>query len=191
MNFFEVPGIDDAATRRDFLLLNSVGKALDKLRATRYATAFKRSTNQDDYRWGMLHRVTFNHPLGAMFPEFNIPPAGGAFPAPLGPTLPGIPVDGGFETVDVANNAFLVDSPDAFIILGGASQRYVARARLTGKGFDAETALPGGQSGVPGDRFYVNLLEEWLTNDTHPLRQNRVELLFDSAQIETILPARR
>jgi penicillin amidase len=191
VNFFEVPGIADAATRRDFLLLNSVGKALDKLAGDAYATAFKRSTNQDDYRWGMLHRVTFNHPLGAMFPEFNIPPAGGAFPAPLGPTLPGIPVDGGFETVDVANNAFLVDSPDAFIILGGASQRYVARARLTGKGFDAETALPGGQSGVPGNRFYVNLLEEWLTNDTHPLRQNRVELLFDSAQVETILPARR
>ena len=52
VNFFEVPGIDDAATRRDFVLLNSVGKALDKLAGDAYATAFKRSTNQDDYRWG-------------------------------------------------------------------------------------------------------------------------------------------
>jgi hypothetical protein len=63
--------------------------------------------------------------------------------------------------------------------------------RLGGRGVDAESALPGGESGVPGDRFYFNLLERWLTNDTFPLRQNLVELLVDSDSIEAILPARK
>jgi penicillin amidase len=130
-----------------------------------------------------------DHPLGA---PFSIPPAGGAFPAPLASDgLPGIPVDGGNSTVDVAGNRLLDDSPGGFVFRTGPSQRYIARARTFGKGFDGEMSLPGGESGVLGSPFYVNLLEEWLTNQTHPLRQGRAELTGHTAKSEIILPLTR
>ena len=110
LNFFDVPGIDDAATRRDVIILRGLARTLDLLAGDAFADAFARSTNQDDYRWGRLHRVIFDHPLGA---PFSVPPAGGAFPQPL-PGLPGIPVDGGMLSVDVANNMVpnMLPSPD-------------------------------------------------------------------------------
>ena len=191
VNFFDVPGINDAATRRDVIVLRSLTMALDKLAGNDYADAFRRSTNQSDYRWGLLHRVILEHPLNREFPEFSIPTANGAFPAPLGPTLPGIPVDGGFLTVDVSNNNVLDDTAAGFLFRFGATRRYVGRARSFGEGFDVETSLPGGQSGVPGSPFHLNLLEEWLSNDTHPLRQGSIELLRDIATIDVVLPDRK
>jgi penicillin amidase len=191
VNFFEVPGIDDAATRRDVVVLRSLAMALDKLAGNEYAAAFGRSTNQGDYRWGMLHRVILDHPFRALFPEFSIPSANGAFPAPLGPNLPGIPVDGGFLTVDVSNNDLMDDSASGFLFRFGATRRYVGRARIFGSGFDLETSLPGGQSGAPGSPFYINLLEEWLVNETHPLRASAVELLRDIAAVDLVLPERK
>jgi penicillin amidase len=187
LNFFEVPGIDDAATRRDLVVLRSLSDALDLLAGQAYADAFQRSTQQDDYRWGRLHRVMLDNPVGG---EFSIPPAGGAFPAPLGPSLPGIPVDGGLVSVDVANNMLLVDTPEGFVVRTGPSTRYVVHPRI-GIGFDSEASLPGGQSGVPGSPFRINLLEDWLTNETHPLRQRPSELFRDTASVETILPSGR
>jgi penicillin G amidase len=192
VDFFEVPGIEDAATRRDLIALRSLAGALDVLAGANYAAAFKRSTNQDDYRWGRLHRITFPHPIGG---PFSIPPAFGAFPAPFGPDLPGLPVDGGLFTVDIATNQILRDAaPDAlnaFIVRGIPVQRYVARVRLFGLGFDAETSLPGGESAIPGSPFYLNLLEPYLTNETYDLRQSLPELSGNIASFETLLPARR
>ena len=187
VNFFDVPGVDDAAARRDIVILRSVANALDLLAGDAYADVFKRSANQDDYRWGKLHRVMLDHPLGG---PFSIPPAGGAFPAPLAADgLPGIPVDGGNLTVDLSSNRLLDDSPGGFVNRAGPSQRYIARARIFGKGFDGEMSLPGGESGMLGSPLYVNLLEEWLTNRTHPLRHGRAELLGQTLSTETILPA--
>lgn len=185
LNFFDVPGIADAATRRDLVILRSLSDALDRLAGEEYADSFQRSTNQDDYRWGRLHRVMLDHPIGG---AFSTPPASGAFPAPLGPSLPGIPVDGGMLSVDVANNALLVDSPAAFIVRFGPSTRFVARPRVVGRGFDTDASLPGGESGVPRSPFLVNLLETWLTNETRPLRQSSFELAGNTASVEIILP---
>jgi penicillin amidase len=187
LDFFEVPGIDDAATRRDLVILRSLSDALDLLAGQAYADAFQRSTDQDDYRWGRLHRVMLDNPVGG---EFSIPPAGGAFPAPLGRSLPGIPVDGGVVSVDVANNMLLVDDPGAFVFRAGPSTRYVVRPRI-GIGFESEASLPGGQSGIPGSPFYVNLLERWLTNETHPLRQSLAELAGNVVSLESFHPERR
>ena len=188
LNFFDVPGVDDATARRDIVILRGVAQALDVLAGDPYEAVFKRSTSQDDYRWGKLHRAMLDHPLGA---PFSIPPAGGAFPAPLAADgLPGIPVDGGIATVDVAGNRLLDDSPGGFVFRAGPSQRYIARARIFGQGFDGEMSLPGGESGVLGSPFYVNLLEQWLTNRTHPLRHSRSELARHTLSTETILPRR-
>ena len=63
-DFFAVPGVADAADRRDVVLLQAVKAALTKLAGPDFQAAFGGSTDQDDYRWGRLHRVTLDHPLG-------------------------------------------------------------------------------------------------------------------------------
>src|SRR4029453_3640753 len=95
------------ADRRDVTLLGAVKAALTKLSGPDFQAAFGGSTDQGDYRWGRLHRVTLDHPLGG---PFNIPPAFGPFPHPLGEGLPGIPTDGGFETVDASTHNARADA---------------------------------------------------------------------------------
>ena len=161
IDFFAVDGVADATDRRDVTLLRAVKAALTKLSGPDFQAAFGGSTNQGDYRWGRLHRVTLDHPLGG---PFNIPPAFGAFPPPLA-DLPGIPTDGGFETVDASTHDARADATGEFGFGGGPANRYVSEPRAPGD-IHAESSLPGGPSGVPGSPFYVNLLGEWLTNDT-------------------------
>jgi penicillin amidase len=161
IDFFAVDGVADAADRRDVTLLRAVKSALTKLSGPDFQAAFGGSTDQGDYRWGRLHRVTLDHPMGG---PFNIPPAFGAFPAPLA-DLPGIPTDGGFETVDASTHNLRADATNEFGFGGGPANRYVSEARAPGD-IHAESSLPGGTSGVPDTPFYVNLLPEWLTNDS-------------------------
>jgi penicillin amidase len=173
IDFFGVPGVPRAADRRDIVLLRSLSIALDLLASPAFADAFNGSTSQSDYRWGRLHRVVLAHPLGA---PFSIPPAGGAFPQPL-PNLPGIPTDGGLHTVDLGNHQITRDNSNGFMFTAGPALRYVAS--LESDGIESVSSLPGGQSGVPGSRFYVNLLRRWLTNETFPLRTDVVAVPVD------------
>ena len=163
VNFFNVPGVSSAADRRDILILKSVADGLALLASPAFADAFHNSTNQADYRWGKLHRIVFSHVLGA---PFSIPPAGGAFPPPL-PNLPGIPTDGGFETVDAATHNVRATSVNGFMFGSGPNDRFVSNARHNG--MRAVSALPGGTSGILGSPFYFNLLPGWLVNDAFPL----------------------
>jgi penicillin G amidase len=162
IDFFPVPGVASAPDRRDLVILRSLDRALDKLAGPAFAAAFGGSTDQDGYRWGRLHRVTLDHPLGG---PFDIPPGGGAFPPPL-TGLSGIPTDGGFDTVDASTHDARAADANGFTFGGGPANRFVSRADRTD--VYAETSLPGGTSGVPGAPFYVNLLPMWLTNDTYP-----------------------
>ena len=125
IDFFAVDGVADAADRRDVVLLRAVKAALAKLAGPDFQAAFGGSTDQDDYRWGRLHRVTLDHPLGG---PFNIPPAFGAFPPPLA-DLPGIPTDGGFETVDASTHNARADATGEFGFGGGPANRYVSELR--------------------------------------------------------------
>jgi penicillin amidase len=138
--------------------------ALDALAGPAFADAFNGSTDQSTYRWGRLHRIVLTHPLGG---SFSIPPAGGAFPQPL-PGLPGISVDGGLHTVDPGTHPISRDNANGFMFTFAPALRYVAS--MEGDAIKAVSSLPGGQSGVPGSRFYLNLLGRWLTNDVFPLR---------------------
>ena len=79
--------------------------------------------------------------------------------------MPGIPTDGGFDTVDAATHDVRADATGEFGLGGGPANRYVAEPRAPGDVY-AESSLPGGPSGVPGTPWYVNLLPSWLTNDT-------------------------
>jgi penicillin amidase len=183
IDFFAVPGITQAADRRDFVILRSLRAGLDLLSSFAFAPAFGGSTNQNDYLWGRLHRIVFEHPLGG---PFNIPPAGGAFPQPL-PGLRGIPTDGGFQTVDASSHSARADMPDEFMFRDGPTHRTVAETRADA--MRAESIWPGGTSGVLGSPNYFQFLERWLTNESMRLSLGREEVERNDAVTQKFVPA--
>ena len=180
IDFYAVPGVDDPADRRDVLLLKSVADALDLLAGDAFAPAFGGSTDQDDYRWGKLHRVTFDAVLG---PPWSIPPAGGITTVP---GLAGISTDGGFNTVDASSHNARADSVNEFTFGGGPVRRFVAQPGLAG--MRARSSLPGGTSSTIGDPYFANLLPRWLTNDTYRVRLNTLELLLGTDSVTWFRP---
>jgi penicillin G amidase len=172
VDFFAVPGIGDPADRRDLLVLKSLSDALDLLAGPAFDSAFHGSTDQDDYRWGLVHRITFDAMLGG---PWSIP-AGG----------PGMPTDGGFSTVDVAGHDVRADAANEFTFGSGPVRRFVAQpVRGTMR---ADSALPGGTSETLGSPYYGNLLPRWLTNDTYPVRLNRSDLARATESVDRYLP---
>jgi penicillin amidase len=188
IDFFDVPGVPDPYDRRDILILVSLGDALTLLAGNEFEPAFGKSMEQKDYRWGKLHRIVFDHPLGE---PFSIPTAGGAFPPPLGPELRGIPTDGGFGVVDASSHSARAANSEAFRFGSGPSRRYVGQPRKGRNFIKAETILPGGSSGVLGSPFYANLLGRWLTNDTYPVRQRFIDIFRALDQVEVYKPKRK
>jgi penicillin amidase len=179
VDFFAVPGIDAPEDRRDIILLTSLREGLERLRGPDFAPAFGGSANQNDYRWGLLHRVVLAHPLDG---PFSVPPAGGAFPSPL-PGLRGIPVDGGFQTVDASTHNARGTVPDHFMFDWGPNHRTVVELRR--RDIRAESIWPGGTSGVLGSPNYFQFVERWLTNETVPLTLGAE----DATLIENFAPA--
>ncbi len=184
VNFFNVPGVTDPFARRDILILKSLQDALDLLAGPQFDAAFGGSTNQSDYRWGRLHRIVLNHPLG---PPFDTPPAGGAFP-PSFPDLPGLSVDGGFGVVDASSHSARADSSNDFMFGSGPSRRYVGESSRTPRGINGRTILPGGESGVLGSPLYANILGRWLTNDYYDIRQRNRDVKQSSASTQKFVP---
>jgi penicillin amidase len=152
--------------RRDIFILTSLAQALERLAGPEFVQAFGESPNQQDYRWGRLHRVVLPHPLGD---RFSINAASQAF-QPLGDELPGAPTDGGFETVDAASHSPRANSENDFMFDDGPIHRYVAQLGQGPGGIRAEYSLSGGISGVPGSPLFANLFRAWLTNEYFPLR---------------------
>jgi penicillin G amidase len=164
LDFFEIPGGDAPPDiRRDTIILKSLKEALNLLASDAFAAAFGGSTNQNDYRWGKLHRITFGHLFGSMAPQFSIPPAGDL--VDLSPTLPGLATDGGWETIDNAPFNLLAASSQAYTFGGGPARRYVSEMRRWG--IKSVQIIPGGESGVVGNRFYADQVSLWLTNKYH------------------------
>src|SRR2546427_3154949 len=178
VDFFAVPGIASAADRRDFVILRSLRAGLDLLATP----AFFSSANQNDYRWGRLHRVVFAHPLGSVF---SIPPAGGAFPAPLA-GVSGISTDGGFQTVDASTHNARGQTPADFMFKDGPAHRTVVEARAGA--MRGESIWPGGTSGVLGNPNYFQFLERWLTNETLTLRLGNNEVVQGRVAVEKDIP---
>ncbi|MFP4334345.1 MAG: penicillin acylase family protein [Wenzhouxiangella sp.] len=163
LTFFNVPEAPTPADARDTVLLASLQGALDRLAGEPFANAFEFSENQDDYRWGKLHRVVFDHPLDTA--PFNVPSAGGF--ADVADSLPGIARAGGFEAVDASSHSARARSENAFTFGSGAARRNVAL--VTPEGPQAEEVIPGGRSGLFLSPFYTNQLRAWLVNDYLPL----------------------
>ena len=167
VQFFNVPPLENTAatanTRRDIIMLKSLSDTLTLLASDEFKAAFNNSVDQNDYRWGKLHRIVFAHPLGG---QLNTPPAGGQFPAPLA-GLTGIPTDGGFEVVDASSHNPRAATLNGFMFGSGPVRRTVAEG--TPSGITEVTSLPGGPSGVVTSALYINLLRPWLTNEAFPI----------------------
>ena len=185
INFFNVPAVASAEDRRDILILKSVADALTRLAGPDFALAFAGSTNLDDYRWGKLHRIVMNHPLGG---PFDLPPAFGLLPNPLGPSLLGFPTDGGFGAVDASNHDPRAQSSNGFMFGNGPVNRFVAEAGMPS--VYAESVWPGGTSALPNSPFYVNLLPRYLTNDTVPLLIGQNDLQRNLYSVSRFVPAK-
>jgi len=182
LDFFAVPGVSAAEDRRDVVLLQAVRAALDLLASAEFAPAFGGSTEQDDYRWGLLHRKEFRHLLGG---PWTAPPAGGLEPAVDG--LPGVAVDGGFGTVDAASHNGRADGVNEFTFGGGPVRRFAGVA-TPGHPY-AETSLPGGVSGVLGNPHYADLLPSWLTNESYRQLLRQPELRRTIEETTIVRPA--
>jgi penicillin G amidase len=182
VDFFAAPGVADPKDRQALAILRAVRAGLDRLAGPDFAAAFGGSTRIADYRWGRLHRLTLASPLGG---PFSAPPAFGRFPAPL-PGLSGVPVDGGFGTVDAAAHNPRADSADGFTFGSGPARRYVGV--LTPGGPVARSALPGGTSALPTERHYLDLLPAYLTNDYYRVRTRPAEVAAAAESVTVLTP---
>lgn len=181
LDFFEVPGVADAAMRRDLILLGSLRAALDLLKGPAFAEAFGGSSNQGDYHWGRLHRLLIDHPLGE---EFSLTGDRGDNPfAPPYEDLPGLPVDGGLETVDAASHSARADQPEDFEFSQGPLRRFVSS--LGEK--HTESSLPGGASEDATSPFFNNVLGRWLTNESFRWRKLPVGALA-AGEVTILMP---
>ena len=154
---------EPADVRRDCVLLNSVRDGLNLLASDEFAPAFGNSIDQNDYRWGLLHRITFSHTLG---PALSVPGIQGYPFQDLAPGLPGISRQGGFDVVDQASHNARANSVNGFTFGSGPVRRFI------GEMTDTPTLLqiaPGGQDGNPGDMGYISQLPLWLVNGYKPL----------------------
>jgi penicillin amidase len=186
INFFPVPGISDAAQRRDITLLANLQLSLDRLAGNAFAAAFGNSANQADYQWGKLHRIVFDDVLRS--PYGSIPGLTPGFPPSFG-GLKGLATDGGFGVVDASSHDPRAQNLNDFMFGGGPNRRYVGTPGSVKGSIEAESALPGGVSGVVGSEFYASLLGRWLTNDTYPFRLKTGEIMQDLHSQQMFKPA--
>ncbi len=164
-------------------MLLSLSDALNRLAGAEFADAFGNSTDIDDYRWGKLHRIVFDSPLGG---PFNVPPAFGLFPNPL-PELPGVPTDGGFGVVDASSHSARGAGVNGFRFGSGPTNRWVSDVGRSGP--KSQSVWPGGTSAIPGDEFYVfPMLPRWLTNDANPIRFKSGELRKGTSSVTKFVP---
>ena len=152
-----------AEAARDFLLLKSVKDGLTLLASAEFAPAYAQSTNQNDYRWGKLHRKVFRHPLGE---PFNIP-GNNPFPITnLGPNLPGVARPGNYEVLDDSDSGVRANTLNGFMFNSGPVRRFVGSMGTT---IEAQQIYPGGQSGSLLSPAYISQLPRWLVNAYKPL----------------------
>ena len=142
------PAALSAQERRDLALLQALRDALDQLASNELAPAFANSTSQDDYRWGKLHRIVFDHRFEN---ALDIPPQGGF--ENLAPDLRGLARDGGYNVVNASGFSARATGLNSFMFGGGPVRRYVGQ-KIKRK-ISGVNAVPGGPSGVPGDAGYT------------------------------------
>lgn len=163
INFFTNPQAPTPEDARDYVILGSLVQALNLLASDEFAPAFGNSTNIMDYRWGKLHRIKFNHPLGG---SLSVPSGIFGFSRPDG--LEGIARSGGYQVLDASGHSIRADGLNDFMYDHGPARRFVGE--LTPEGPIMDQVIPGGQSGdIYSEILYVNQLFSYLVNSYLPL----------------------
>lgn len=152
------------------------------LRSEEFAPAFNQSENLMDYRWGLLHRIVFDHPF-AMAP-FSVPNGGGL--SDVSGELPGVARAGGFDSVDAATHSARANGLNEFMFGNGPARRFVGELRPTGP--VGQEVIPGGRSSVFFSPNYTDQLFLWLTNDYHELTLGNDAAEASSVQVITFSP---
>jgi penicillin amidase len=187
LDFFKVADLANSSpeVQRDFVLLQALRKGLDALAGPDFELAFSRSTKQNDYRWGFLHRVAFSSDFGTMS-EFSIPSPKSNFQSPL-PNLFGLPRDGGVSVPNASGHDVRAKGVNDFMFFAGPSKRstYVTKPGQV----DYVTAVPGGQSGVLNSKFRDNLLNFWLVADVYSVKSSKDQLTEQDSRVLTFKPA--
>lgn len=181
LRFLDWPGIANPFFAREAILLQSLRDALDLLASDALAPAFGNSTQQDDYRWGYLHRTAFGHPLGT---AWSAPPQGGLEDLMEG--LPGVARPGGFGSLDVSSHSARADELDDFTFRSGTVRRFIAT--VGPNQIHAEQNIAGSQDGSSGAARQGEDLRYWLTNQYHPLAVSRQQALDGAVTTEQFAP---
>ncbi len=162
LDFFNYPEAPSREDARDITILIAVNEALLTLLSEEFEPAFGRSENLMDYRWGKLHRIVFDHPLGD---PLSLPNGLYGFSTVEG--LRGIPRSGGYQVLDASSHSARADGLNEFMFGSGPARRFFGQ--MFPEGIAAEQIVPGGQSGVIGGPEYANQLYFWLVNARLPL----------------------
>ena len=163
LNFFQVTGAPNANAARDYVLLKSLADALTLAASPGFAAAFGGSTNQNDYRWGKLHRIEFKHALNG---PFNIPGPGLYGLTNVSADLKGVARQGGYEAVDASSHNSRSNTVNGFMFGSGPARRFVGEMSTP---IVADQIYPGGQNAVLGSPGYISQLGRWLVNGYKPL----------------------
>jgi penicillin G amidase len=147
---------------RDILLLQTLHAAEEKL-------ASQVGRDPKNWAWGQLHRVLFNHPLGAVTPSADALFDRGPMPRP-----------GDGYTVNAT--AFAGAS---FNQLAGASYREIFD--LSDWDNAVGVNVPG-QSGQPGGAHYDDLLPLWVRGQYFPLRYTKQSVDRETTDVLELKP---
>lgn len=147
--------MDDIRSEEKESFDEMVGKAFD---ATIEQLTNEFGENTTDWKWGKMHRLTLQHPLGKVEMLDKI------FDFNRGP----YEVGGSFHTVNP--KAYNFHKP--FNVVHGASQRHIFNMSNLG---DSYTVIPTGISGIPASPYYCNQTEKFLKvtyNSDHFLKSD-------------------
>ena len=161
IDFFAAPGIDSPAARRDYALLASLKDALALL------AKLLPGRSMDQYHWGALQKVTLTHPIAAL----SVPP---------------IPTDGGFQTVDPASFNVRATEPAHFVYSFGSGHRSVYE--LAAEGNRAAGIWAGGTSGDPRSAAYTRFVSRWVTDQSIPFLLGKEQVKASGAILERYVP---
>jgi len=160
----DTPGIHET---KEEILLKSLSDAIDYIKnecGTRIACD---PDDMNTWRWGLFHLKKFGHPL---YDDFS----GNAYEN-----------DGGFSVVDASDFGYMSGGDihhAPFYQGGGPSMRHVVE--LVPGAVRARNALPGGESGIPGNPHFRDQLNMWLSNGETDVWNSTREVLFLRSDVE-------
>ncbi len=158
---------DDKSTpqieTRDVIIRRSLEQAIQELKASL-------GGEMKTWQWGLIHTITFRHPLGSH------PPLGVVFN--IGP----FPIGGSGTTVN--NGEYYLADPYQ-VTLGPSTRQIVDFSDLDG----ALSVIPTGQSGQPMHEHYSDQTPLWLSGEYHTMPLDSAHVAAATRHTLRLLPA--